>query len=226
VTAGAVSVLRRERARLLLDHLRSIGLDRVERLVLTRNRAVIVSVRGSELRVHEAFVDADEEFREAVVSFVMARRRVDRAVARERLIALPLPVSTIARRTPLATDPEDAHHIPRLEGWHAGLNADHFGGALGRVTFRVSRRMRRRLGHYAPGREGAPSEIAISERHLRRDGLDAARATLLHEMVHQWQHEQGLPVDHGPEFRRMCREVGAPARAPRASSRARARALP
>ena len=32
--------------------------------------------------------------------------------------------------------------------------------------------------------------------------------TLLHEMVHQWQHETGRPVDHGTEFRAKCREVG------------------
>ena len=33
-------------------------------------------------------------------------------------------------------------------------------------------------------------------------------ATLLHEMVHQWQHETGRVVDHGAEFRRKAREVG------------------
>jgi hypothetical protein len=31
---------------------------------------------------------------------------------------------------------------------------------------------------------------------------------MLHEMVHQWQAETGLPVDHGPGFRRKAREVG------------------
>ncbi len=32
--------------------------------------------------------------------------------------------------------------------------------------------------------------------------------TLLHEMVHQWQAESGVPVDHGPAFRRKARQVG------------------
>ena len=32
--------------------------------------------------------------------------------------------------------------------------------------------------------------------------------TLLHEMVHQWQCEQGLPLDHGQSFRRKALEVG------------------
>jgi hypothetical protein len=31
---------------------------------------------------------------------------------------------------------------------------------------------------------------------------------LLHEMVHQWQAENGLPVDHGAVFRRKAQEVG------------------
>jgi len=31
---------------------------------------------------------------------------------------------------------------------------------------------------------------------------------MLHEMVHQWQAETGLPVDHGPLFRAKAREVG------------------
>jgi hypothetical protein len=63
--------------------------------------------------------------------------------------------------------------------------------------------------------EGGGPEIAIAARHVKRDGLAAAVETLLHEMVHQWQHEQGLPIDHGAAFRKKCREVGAPARAKR-----------
>ena len=145
-------------------------------------------------------------------------RRVRDAIAGAPLVA--------KRRRRSRTHPHDLALVGSVTQWHDELNAKHFDGALGAVTFRVSRRMRRRLGHYELGRMGAPSEIAISALHIRRDGLDAARATLLHEMVHQWQHENGLPVDHGPAFRRMCRAVGAPARAPRGSSRARVHALP
>jgi hypothetical protein len=75
--------------------------------------------------------------------------------------------------------------------------------------------MLRRLGHYAPGIEGGGPEIALSARHIRRDGFASAVETLLHEMVHQWQHESGLPIDHGLDFRRKCREVGALPRAKR-----------
>lgn len=153
-------------------------------------------------RVHDALVGAAEHSRATARAATARRRRVSR------------------------THPDDLPFVASVAEWHSELNALHFGGALGAVTFRVSRRMRRRLGHYELGRNGAPSEIAISVLHIRRDGLDAARSTLLHEMVHQWQHENGLPVDHGAAFRRMCCVVGAPVRAPRVSSRARVHALP
>ena len=69
--------------------------------------------------------------------------------------------------------------------------------------------MRARLGHYtAATKTGDPPEIAISRRHLRNHGWDEALHTLLHEMVHQWQDERGLAIDHGPTFRRKAREVG------------------
>jgi hypothetical protein len=32
--------------------------------------------------------------------------------------------------------------------------------------------------------------------------------TMLHEMVHQWQAESGLPVDHGAAFRQKAAELG------------------
>ncbi len=37
--------------------------------------------------------------------------------------------------------------------------------------------------------------------------------TLLHEMVHQWQQESGLPVAHDRAFRAKAREVGIDPRA-------------
>lgn len=210
----------------LLDELRLLGLRRVERLVLTRNRRVVLSVRGAELRVHEAFAAAEPARRAAIVRFVMATRRQERLAARAELVSIALPPSPRGARAPERTHPDDEGLAAQIALWHAELNAERFAGALGAVGFRVSRRMRRRLGHYAPGAGGRANEIALSARHLRRDGLAAARATLLHEMVHQWQHERGLPLGHGAEFRRKCLEVGAPSRAPRASWTARARARP
>jgi hypothetical protein len=69
--------------------------------------------------------------------------------------------------------------------------------------------MKSRLGHYAlRGQEHCEQEIVISRRHIRRHGWDEAVLTLLHEMVHQWQDESGLKVDHGRPFRRKARAVG------------------
>jgi hypothetical protein len=75
--------------------------------------------------------------------------------------------------------------------------------------------MKTRLGHYAPGVDGAPAEIVISRRHIRRHGWTDAFDTLLHEMVHQWQDETGRALGHGADFRAKARAVGAPASAKR-----------
>jgi hypothetical protein len=68
--------------------------------------------------------------------------------------------------------------------------------------------MKSRLGHYSPTSHGFEPEIVISRRHIRRDGWEEALHTLLHEMVHQWQDESGLVVDHGSGFRAKARAVG------------------
>lgn len=89
------------------------------------------------------------------------------------------------------------------------LNRERFGGSLAGVPIRVSRRMKSRLGHYThrdPSGEGG--EIVISRRHIRKHGWNEAIDTLIHEMVHQWQDENGLPVDHGRQFRAKARVVG------------------
>ncbi len=104
----------------------------------------------------------------------------------------------------------------RLQQQHARLNAERFGGALRSIRVSVSRRMKTRLGHYAPARSHpAGAEIAISRRHIRRHGWREAFDTLLHEMVHQWQEETGHPIDHGPAFRRKAKDVGTTPRARR-----------
>ena len=197
-----------------LEQLRAMGLQHIRALRLTRNRAVLVSVKGFELRVNAGFVEAPEEMHAQIVRFVMARRKWERQAARAAIVAFPLPLSEVVR-APERTHPDDEPMIERLAEWHTRFNGDRFGATLSTVQIRVSRRMKRRLGHYAPGEDGGVPEIAISARHLRRDGIAAAVDTLLHEMVHQWQHESGLPLDHGPSFRRKCREVGAVPRAQR-----------
>ena len=191
------------------EKLRSLGLQHVRRAVLTRNRSVLVSVKGFDLRVHEGYVDAPTEMHVQIVRFVMAKKPWERQAAREALVSYPLARNSRPRRAPERTHPEDEPLAERLAEWHTRLNGERFGAQLALVPIRVSRRMVRRLGHYAPAVEGGGAEIAISARHVARDGFAAALETLLHEMVHQWQHEQVLTIDHGAEFRRKCREVGA-----------------
>ncbi|HEY2848505.1 MAG TPA: SprT-like domain-containing protein [Gemmatimonadaceae bacterium] len=115
----------------------------------------------------------------------------------------------------MRTHPDDEPIAEELQRWHARLNAERFDGVLSTITVRVSRAMRSRLGHYAPAQRGAPPEIAISHRHVKRHGFEQALQTLLHEMVHQWQDESKLPLGHGADFRRKAVEVGIVARARR-----------
>jgi SprT-like family len=188
----------------LLDRLRGLGLGEIRHCVLTRNRTVMVSVREGELRVHEGYLAAPEAVHRAIVAFVGARRRATRRAAQEVILAWEVPVEPgPPRRT--RPHPDDTVLAARLQTEHARLNAAYFGGALRTVPVQVSRRMKSRLGHYAPG---ASAEIAIGRRHIRRHGWREALDTLLHEMVHQWQDETGQPIDHGRAFRRKAREVG------------------
>ena len=91
---------------------------------------------------------------------------------------------------------------------HRELNDKWFANTLSVIPLRLSGRMATRLGHYDPGSRHMAPEIVMSRTHITRHGWREAMHTLLHEMVHQWQHETGQPVDHGPAFRQKAREVG------------------
>ncbi len=216
----------------LLARLRALGLARIARCRLTRNRNVMVSFRGDELRVHHGYLDAPREVHQAIVQFIEGRTRTERRRARALIVGHTstfAPAQGPSRRAE-RTRPEDEHLAAKCMVWHARYNAEHFGGTLKTVPVRVSRRMRSRLGHYTAATAGESGEIAISWRHLRRHGWDEALHTLLHEMVHQWQDETGNPIDHGRAFRAKAREVGIAAAAKRAvrieERRAGARATP
>ncbi|HSB54978.1 MAG TPA: SprT-like domain-containing protein, partial [Gemmatimonadales bacterium] len=66
----------------------------------------------------------------------------------------------------------------------------------------------------------------LSRRHLAEHPWAEVEHTMLHEMVHQWQAESRLPIDHGPTFREKARAVGVLPAARRAVSRAAAPAGP
>ena len=200
----------------LLQRLRTHGLRDIATIRLTRNRSTLVSYRAGTLRVQAGFAHAPDEVLRAIAVFVSGRGAA-RAAARRVIVAHPIQ-RDVAPRPPRRTalHPDDHAMAERLQRDHARLNAERFGGALRSIRVTVSRRMKTRLGHYAPARshpDGA--EIAISRRHIRRHGWREALDTLLHEMVHQWQEESGHAIDHGPTFRRKAREVGTTPRAKR-----------
>lgn len=191
--------------------LQRLGLGGQYRVRLTTNRTVVVSYSVGELRIHDSFLGADEEVWKAIIIFVHARNRALRLEARRTILEFPVPRSHDPPRRkgrPERTNPVDGPFIRQLSHWHAAYNNERFGGALREIPIRISRRMKSRLGHYSPASEGCMPEIVLSRRHIRRDGWEEALHTLLHEMVHQWQDEQGLVVDHGTSFRAKARAVG------------------
>jgi hypothetical protein len=191
----------------MLERLRALGLRGIDRCRVTENRAVMVSHRGAELRVHRGFLEAPSDVLRAVVVFVNGRGQ-ERRWARRAILAFPVDRGPTPRRLD-RTHPDDAAIAGRLQEAHGALNRLHFGGALPAIDVRVSRRLVRRLGYYRlPSGPDDRPEIVISRRHLRRHGWRAVQETLLHEMVHQWQHEHAYAVDHGARFRRKAREVG------------------
>ncbi len=195
----------------LLARLRAMGLRDIDRCVLTSNRSVMISFRRGVLRLNRGYLNAPAEVHRAIVGFVSGRTGRARRTAQRIILEHPIPVHAMrARRdhTPRPR-PSDIPLIEELARSHEHYNAILFGGRLSRIAIRISGRMRNRLGQYsAPCASGRPAEITISRRHIRRHGWEEAVHTLLHEMVHQWQAENGMPIDHGREFRRKAREVG------------------
>jgi hypothetical protein len=153
------------------------------------------------------------EIRRAVRAAIAARASRGKPVP--RAIRYVRAAQAVRKARVVRTHPDDEPIALQLQEWHRRLNAERFNGDLSAIEVRVSRRMRSRLGHYAPAQRGAPAEIAISQRHVKKHGFAQGVQTLLHEMVHQWQDESRLPLGHGPEFRDKAEEVGIVARASR-----------
>jgi hypothetical protein len=193
----------------LHEALRRLGLRGIDRVRLTRNRTVMVSFSGGELRVHEGYVGAPPEVLKAVVGFVCGRTRAERRRAREAILAHQIPRAGGPPRRRERARAEDAPVLDQLRRFHAHYNRVYFGNKLRAVPLHLSSRMRTRLGHYtAASPIGEAAEIVIGRDHLRRHGWEEVLHTLLHEMVHQWQDESGHGIDHGPTFRQKAKEVG------------------
>lgn len=202
----------------LVTRLRQFGLPLTMAVELHENRRVMVSVdRTGVLRVHRGYAFAPDHIVAALARWAAPRlRRLDRRAAAKVFLSFRVhdfvPPKSPRRRVVELMLPGDEARLERLVQLHQELNVTWFGGRLLRIRIDFSSRMRRKLGHYEPRAEGPPA-IVIGRRHLKRDGWARVTETLLHEMVHQWQDENGFPVDHGALFRRKAREVGISPRA-------------
>ena len=215
---------------LLARRLELLGLQPVAGVRVTDNRSVMVSLSPKGLlRIHRGYALAPDRVLKAVVRFVSPHttRAMRRAAEHEILSFRPEATAAAAagaRRGPRAGDrplPGDAEKADRLRALFRTFNERHFGGELPELPFRLSGRMHTRLGQLCIRPEtGEAYEITMNRRHVERHGWEEAAHTLLHEMVHLWQHQHGHPVDHGAQFRRKAREVGVTASA-RRSVRAR-----
>jgi hypothetical protein len=169
--------------------------------------------RNGVLRIHQGYAFASDRVLRAIVRFLNPKvPRVLRRAAEREFLAFPVEAHAPPRPRPCARErarPGDLILLHRLTSLHQQLNARHFDGALGEIPIRLSSRMRTRLGELAVEiRSGKPLEITISRRHLARHPWAEIEHTMLHEMVHQWQAENGLPIDHGRTFRQKARQVG------------------
>lgn len=203
---------------LLVSRLERLGLHGVSAVQVHANRTVLVTVtKRRVLRVHRGYAYASDRVLQAIVRFISPmtngrrRKEAQRTITNfsvDRFVKTPL--------RPRRRERGDRRFVTRLKGLCAELNIKHFAGQLATIPIRVSTRMRTRLGELSVSTTtGAPLEIAIGLAHVERDGWNEVEHTLLHEMVHQWQVESGLELDHGARFREKAREIGIEPRARR-----------
>ncbi len=191
-------------------------------VVVHENRTVLVSLtRGGVVRIHRGFAYASDRTLQAVIRFVKpTTRRPVRRQAEQEVISFPVDEYVTPRRLPSRRArhrPGDGKLLAELRGAHDRLNRAHFGGTLSSIRFQISDRMRTRLGELTlDAQTHEVVEIAISRRHLKLDSWKEIEDTILHEMIHQWQAECGLKVDHGSTFRAKAKEIGVVPRADRA----------
>jgi SprT-like family protein len=188
-----------------------LGLNPRYELWLTSNRSVVVSYTDRFVRVHRGYLGAPRHVHAAIVAFVGPSPRKIRLAAKRELLAYRLDHPSVrqTRRHATRTHEDDVRMAAKLVEHHRRYNAEKFGGELADIPIHISRRMRTKLGHYTHrDGDGKGAEIVVSRRHIRRHGWGEALETLLHEMVHQWQDEKGMAIDHGRAFRVQARTIG------------------
>src|SRR4051812_1156984 len=120
----------------LFARMRALGLRRIAECRLTRNRNVMVSFGGVELRVHEGYLDAPDEILLAIVRFVEGTTRSERLRARRRLLEFPIETRALPARRRGGTHPDDRRFAERLTEWHDRYNREYFGGELRTLAVR------------------------------------------------------------------------------------------
>jgi hypothetical protein len=196
----------------LPQRLQALGIRNVQRILTHTNQTVMLSLYRGVLRIHQGYAYAPDHVLRAVIRFLSPRVPRGHRKAAEREF-LSFPVHDLVRsRKPVRRPrirPGDRALLHRLEAIRSELNQRHFEGGLVAIPIRLSGRMRSRLGELVVDLESRrPREIVLSRRHIALHPWPEVEHTLLHELVHQWQAEAGLEVDHGPSFRAKAREVG------------------
>jgi hypothetical protein len=87
-----------------------------------------------------------------------------------------------------------------------GLNKDLFRGALRRKPGFHTFKSPVRAGYFTPG--VSRDHIGVNMVHFRSLPVSELIDTMGHEMVHQFQREQGLPVEHDKFFNSVALLVG------------------
>jgi hypothetical protein len=197
----------------LENRLLMLGLREIERVVTHTNRTVMLSLNRRVLRIHRGYSYAPDRVLKAIVRFLNPRvPRALRRVAEREFLQFPVEEHAPSPAGPSRLERPrtgDMLLLHRLEMLYHQLNQKYFDGTLGEIPIRLSGRMRRRLGELSVDiRTGRPIELSLSRRHIAGHGWAEVEHTLLHEMVHQWQAETGLRIDHGRTFRLKAREVG------------------
>ena len=187
------------------------------RVLLTDNRRTMISIGRdrSLIRMHHAFAAADEAVLAAVAAVYTPtatprKRAAAKQAVRAFINAIPLD-RTVARPLRRRAHPRDRVHLERMQAVFDEVNRASFAGKLPRVPIHLSRKMRRRNGHFS----SRPLEIVISWRLCAHGAPGEAEETMRHEMIHLWQYVEGLPVDHGPVFRRAAHRLNVHPRATR-----------
>ncbi len=95
-------------------------------------------------------------------------------------------------------------NIELVEKLYANLNQLHFKGSLPPCRLELSRRLVRTAGKIWP----RTRLMRLSLSYHQRYGVAELSNTILHEMIHLWLFEQGLPSGHTDCFRHKLAEVG------------------